>query len=99
MLPVPPRKQAESFRDFVDLPVRDPHCESVDMIDGMWYICKLCKTKVPRRSGRAWTLSRWMDHIVKDGPHDLLKKNTDSASGIREKKKAGKVRCIKYVSL
>ena len=75
----------------MDLPVTDPHCESVDMIEGMWYNCSLCKTRVKVRSGRAWTMSRWNDHISQNGHHDLLKKNVDCVSGIRDKEKAGEV--------
>ena len=35
MMPVPPKKQVEGFRECVDLPVIDPHCEKVDLTDRM----------------------------------------------------------------
>ena len=91
MMRVPPKKQAERFREFVDLPITDSHCEEVDMTDGMWYYCSLCKKIVKVRAGREWTLSRWIDHTTKEGRHDVLKQNVDAVSGIREKEQSGAV--------
>jgi len=91
MLPVPPKKQANTFQDFVDLPINNTYCESVDMKDGMWYNCSLCKCRVKVRKGRAWTTSRWNDHTAEDGSHARQLKSIDSAAEIREKKKEGKV--------
>ncbi|KAL3784760.1 hypothetical protein HJC23_003512 [Cyclotella cryptica] len=66
-LQVPPNNKAKSFQDYVDLPITDSHCQSVDMTDGMWYFCSLCNCRVKGRAGRAWTTTRWNDHTVTDG--------------------------------
>ena len=92
MLPVPTGKQAKTFKAFVDLPINNPHCDCVDMANGLWYHCSLCNIEVKGRKGRSWTMSRWDKHTAKDSPHDERAKNDDSISGIREKKKSGKVR-------
>ena len=92
MLPVPTGKKAKTFQAFVDLPINNPHCDRVDMANGLWYHCSLCNIEVKGRKGRSWTMSRWDEHTAKDSPHDERAKNKDSISGIREKKKSGKVR-------
>ena len=92
MMSVPLGKQSNTFNAFVDLPINNPHCDRVDMVNGMWYHCSLCDIKVKGRKGRSWTMSRWDEHTAKDSPHDERAKNVDSIAGIREKKKSGKVR-------
>lgn len=98
MLAVPPKKQANSFRDFVDLPVNDKYCSAVDMKYGMWYDCSLCKCRVKVRTGRAYTTARWNDHTSEDSSHARQLKNSDCVAELRKKKKEGKVSlvCFSY---
>lgn len=96
-LQVPPNNKAKSFQDYVNLPITDSHCQSVDMTDGMWYFCSLCNCRVKGRAGRAWTTTRWNDHTVTDG-HAKKSKSVDRIALLRDRRKKGQVICVCYGS-
>ena len=70
MLPVHMRKQAKTFNAFVDLPINNPYCDHIDMVNGRWYHCSLCDIKVKGRKGCSSTMSRWDENTATDLPHD-----------------------------
>ena len=91
-LPVPQHSKASNFKDYIDLPLTDPHCLAVDTVAGEWYDCALCRCRIKVRARREHTRSRREDHKG-TGRHEELAKSFNAHAKVAEKNKEGKVSC------
>ena len=86
---LPAGKHKSSYNKFTNLPADDSCCVEIDILLGLWYVCKYCG-KVYAKKLSPFTVGRWNEHKNYE-KHTTAVKNADALEKLKlkEKEKGG----------